>query len=240
MRFTIDSDKIKAMASVIGSVTNEAKVSMKPEELSILAVDPAHIAMVGITIPSKAMPGWNPDCDEIGLDMVKLAATAKLMGETAEVEIDNFDHISFRSGNLTRNMRLLDTSAMSTPKIPNINMGISVCSNAKDISNALKGMATIDSDAVTFHVKNDSFLIYTETDTDDIAFRDNGTVCKVVSKGEACSAYPKEYIMDAFKTIPATMDVMLSFDSDYPVEIRFTDGEMTGFYLVAPRVEASE
>ena len=239
MRFTIDSDKIKAMASVIGSVTNEAKVSMRPEELSILAVDPAHIAMVGMTIPSKAMPGWNPDCDEIGLDMVKLAATAKLMGETAEVEIDD-GQISFRSGNLTRRMSLLDTSAMSTPKIPNINMGVSVCAKAKDISNALKGMATIDSDAVTFYVKNDSFTIYTETDTDDIAFRDNGTVCKVVSPGEACSTFPKDYIMDAFKTIPATMDVMLSFDSDYPIEIRFTDGEMDGFFLIAPRVEAKE
>ena len=240
MKFTISTAHLKAVASVIGSVTDTAKVTMDAEGMSIIAVDAAHVSMVGLRIPATSLRGWEPDTDQIGMNIATLTSIVRLMdADTVDVTVEG-GFITFEFGHLTRRTAQLDPSVMATPKIPGLKMGTEIKGPAKNLADAIRSMGSVDSDAISIAVNGTGFGIGTYTLTDELKFEDaDGPVFKV-SGPPAVSLYPKEYIMDGFKAIPSSTTVTMSLDTDYPIRIDFTDGEMDGFFLIAPRVEAPE
>ena len=50
----VKSDVIKGIIDVTSPLVNEAKFNITPKGISLKAVDPAHVAMVELTIKSNA------------------------------------------------------------------------------------------------------------------------------------------------------------------------------------------
>ncbi len=239
----IKSETLKGIVYVISTLVDEVKFSIRPDSVTLKAIDPAHVAMSEITVSSRAFLSFSADESEIGLDLDKVKSVLKLAGPGDMVFLEHDPdqgRLIFRIGNITRRMSLVDTASMSNPKIPEINTSADVTLKVDRLKKGISASESI-SDHISLEASPDGFRLACEGDTDmaDLYIPKSdldGLKCesKVVSK------YPLDYFSNIVKVIPAGTIVTIKLDNDYPMELLFKLAEGTAdvLYLLAPRIES--
>lgn len=233
MKFTARASVLKGMVSVLSSITDNVKLHCEEEGMRIVAVDPAHIAMVVLNIAKADLEGYTGDDSEYGLDLSKLNSILKLAGDEDDCNMELSDRITVRVGNITRRMAALDTGSMTDPKVPDIQMDVSVPMKAADLQYIMRTVSDIG-DTVTLSVSDKVFKVVSEDDVQSSEFE---WTPDGISEGSAQSTFPKDYVLSAVKAIPGRWDVVIGLTSDYPCKIGF-GADTGGWFLIAPRVEA--
>src|SRR3989304_975365 len=109
----------------ISSLVYVSEYDAWKEALVVKAVDPAHVAMVDLTLDRSAFESYKADDAELGLDLDKMKEVLKLSraGDVLAVTQDEEkNRLVVHVGNITRRMSLVDTAGMSDPKVPNLNL----------------------------------------------------------------------------------------------------------------------
>ena len=113
------ADILKEVVNVVSTLVDEAKFSMNAEGLTIKAVDPAHIAMVDLTLGKDAFEEFKADEVEIGIDIDKLSQFLKLARSDDIIDLKHDEEkrrLNISVGDITRRMSLIDTTGMSDRK----------------------------------------------------------------------------------------------------------------------------
>lgn len=241
MRFTIPQPMLKGLVSVLSSVTSIAKMNCTEKGLETVCVDAAHVAMVGFTIPVDAFTGYE-DAVEFGIDLEKIQRFLKTSSPGDDIEVSIDDRLTMNSGNITRRMALIDISDIRTPKTPDITMPVTIKTDADRLLTAIRGIQDLG-DTITIKVKDGTFSMASEDELSsaeyDLTSKDVGVEIDGIGRGAvAMSVFPKEYVISAIKSIPVSYKVTINLDNDYPVRIDFTDGTVSGFYFIAPRIDS--
>lgn len=237
MKFTIAQPIFKGLVSVLSSVTTEARIQCTDEGLETTCVDAAHVAMVGFKIPKDALTIEEWGTEDIGLDLEKINAFFKTTTPDEDITVEIGDKFILSSGHITKKMSPIDTSSMTTPKVPNLDLPVSVSMSMNNLQSAIKGVAGLG-DAITMSVKDGSFKIVTEDDVSSAEYELRSTDEGVTINGDsAASTFPQDYVSIAVKAIPSSYNVSVGLGTDYPTKMDFTDGISTGWYLIAPRIE---
>lgn len=239
----IRSDALKGLVNIISTLIDEVMFTIDSEGMSLKAVDPAHVAMIELTVGAKAFESYSADSTEIGVDLDKVKDVLKLAssGDVISIEQDE-DHgrLIFKVGNITRRMNLVDTSSMSEPKVPQLELSANIQVSVAELQRGIKASESI-SDHIALIADSDSFELSCEGDTDSVNLKlEKSQLAGLQAPSRVCSLFPLDYFSNLIKAVPSDMVVRIELDNDYPVQLFFDlmDGNGTVKYLLAPRIES--
>ncbi|MDR1404849.1 MAG: DNA polymerase sliding clamp [Candidatus Methanoplasma sp.] len=239
----IKSETLKGLVNIISTLIDEVKFAIDPEGMTLKAVDPAHVAMIELKVGNKAFESYSANSAEIGLDLDKVKMVLKLAvpGDIISMEQDeNKGRFIFRIGNITRSMNLVDTSSMSDPKVPQLELSSNAVILVDQLQRGIRAAESI-SDHISLRADPEFFELSCEGDTDDARLRLESSELESLSvPSEVHSLFPLDYFSNLVKAIPAGTKVRIELDSDYPVKLVFglANGEANVVYFLAPRIES--
>lgn len=239
---TVKADTIKHIIDATSTLVDEAKVHITPEGLSLKAVDPAHVAMVDLSLGAKAFETYEADDLELGIDLDRFRDIMKLAGSSDIVKIEyNKDshRLVITIGNIVRRMGLVDTAGMPDPKVPNLNLPNKVTLHADDLAKAIKGSESL-TDHVAIQVDKDAFEVSATADIESLNLRIPKEDLVSLECGEKSrSMFSLDYLSNMIKAVRSGEPISMQLGTDYPVkmEFSFADGNGHCVYLLAPRIE---
>src|ERR1041385_3379151 len=239
----VKAEVLKTILDAVSTLVDEAKIQVTAEGISLKAVDPAHVAMVDLSIGKKAFVEFKASDMDMGVDLDKLKDILKLAGagDVLDLEYKEDQHrLVFKIGHVTRRMALVDTANMGDPKVPNLNPPNQVTVLAKELKNGIRASEAV-SDHIALVAHGKSFELIAEGDTDQVHLRlDGDEIIKIQAPDKSRSLFSLDYFSNMSKVVRPTDAVTLHLGSDYPVRIEFdiADGNGHIVYLLAPRIES--
>ncbi len=239
----LKAEVLKEVVDVISTLVDEAKFNVGKDSVTIKAVDPAHVAMVDLSLDRGAFENFKADETELGIDMDKMKEILRL-AKSGEVISINHDEEKNRLivsvGNTTRRMALVDTAGMSDPKVPSLNLPAKLIVRTDELRQAIRASESV-SDHIALKASPDGFEIVSEGDTDTVSHMVPKDMLEELQAKEAVrSLFPLDYFSNMVKAIGSAQTVALFLGTDYPVKMEFkiASGKGEVKYLLAPRIES--
>jgi proliferating cell nuclear antigen len=239
----VKSEVLKTMLDAVSTLVDEARIHLTPEGLSLKAVDPAHVAMVDLSLGKKAFSEFKATEMELGVDLDKLKDILKLAGpaDVLDIEYKEDSHrLVFKVGHITRRMALVDTANMGDPKVPNLNLPNQVTVRAQELQQGIKASEAV-SDHIALVAHGKVFELIADGDTDQVHLKLEGDeLVKIQAPDKSRSLFSLDYFSNMGKVVRPNDAITLHLGSDYPVKIEFdiADGAGHIIYLLAPRIES--
>ncbi len=239
----VKAEVLKTVLEAVQTLVDETKIHITPEGMSLKAVDPAHVAMVDLSLGKGAFTEYKADDLEMGLDLDKLKDILKLAGSGDEIGLEykeDTHRLIFRIGHITRRMALVDTTNMADPKVPNLSLPCQVVLLASELQQGIKASEAI-SDHIALIAEGDTFELVAEGDTDHVHLKLEGDeLVKITASEKAKSLFSLDYFSNMAKVVKSGDSITLKLGTDYPVMIEFDIADGAGHitYLLAPRIES--
>ena len=236
------SETFKNLIHIIATVVDEVKMSIHPDSLTMKAIDPSHVAMIDLVVDKGAFISYEADETEIGLDLDKIKTVLKLAGpnDTIRMEHDpDQGRLTITIGNIVRRMSVVDTSGMNDPKVPQMELPVSVKIPIDQLQKGIRAAESI-SDHIKLMADPNGFELSCEGDMDYASLRvPVSDLESIVADAPVTSLYPLDYFSNIVKVIPAGTVVDIQLDNDYPVKFLFNlaEGHARVVYFLAPRIE---
>jgi proliferating cell nuclear antigen len=238
----IKSEILKEVVEAASLLIDEGKFSIGQDEISLKAVDPAHIALIELGFSTTAFDVFNASPMELGVNLDKLKKVIRLASpqDIMTLKLDeeaNRLNISF--ANLSHRMALLDSSTMREPKTPNVALSTKTTLNGSDLAQGIRAASTI-SDYIILTATPEALELSCKGDTDAINVQlSKDSLVEHQCQEKVRSLFSLEYLSNLMKIIKPTDAVCLSLGNDLPVKIDFDIAEGKGkvSYLLAPRIE---
>lgn len=239
----LKADVLKEMVDVVSTLVDEAKLNVGKDSVTIKAVDPAHVAMVDLSLDRGAFESFKAEETELGLDMDKMKEILRLAkaGEVISIAHDeDKNRLVVTVGNTTRRMSLVDTAGMSDPKVPSLNLPAKVIVRTDELRQAIRASESV-SDHIALKASPEGFEVVSEGDTDTVSHMVPKDLLEELSAKDAVrSLFPLDYFSNMVKAISTAPTVALYLGTDYPVRMEFkiAGGKGDVRYLLAPRIES--
>ena len=239
----VRSEVLKELLAVVQTLVDEAKFNISKDGIQIKAVDPAHVAMVEMSLDAGAFEKFEADESELGIDIEKLGDVLKLAkaGDVVSMDLDEQkNRMVFRVDNITRRMSLVETAGMSEPKVPNLSLPSTIKLKARELSMGIKASESV-SDHISLTATPDGFELVSEGDTDSVNLHLSKEQLEELECSEQTrSLFSLDYFSNMVKSIDNEAVVTLNLGTDYPVKLEFdfADGNGKVRYLLAPRIES--
>jgi proliferating cell nuclear antigen len=247
MILKLDDPKLLSDAiDIISNVVVEVRIKLLEDGLSVVAVDPANVALVIFRLPKESFsqydPGnavWGVNLGDLKKIMKRASGAASVILEEIEgkLKISIFDKIK-RNFSLS----LIEVSA-DDKEIPELNFAARVEMDSKDFAQAVEDAAVVaDSCAFVLSSKNNSsesgdsvFVIEGKGTLNSARAEFSGGELELFGKGR--SKYSLEYLMKFIKGVKISGNVVINFSDDYPLRLDFPGERMGVGFVLAPRVE---
>jgi proliferating cell nuclear antigen len=239
----LKAEVLKEMVDVVSTLVDEAKLNVGKDSVTIKAVDPAHVAMVDLSLDRGAFESYKAEETELGLDMDKMKEILRLAksGEVISITHDeDKNRIVVTIGNTTRRMSLVDTAGMSDPKVPSLNLPAKLVVRTDELRQAIRASESV-SDHIALKASPEGFEVVSEGDTDTVSHMVPKDLLEELSAKDAVrSLFPLDYFSNMVKAISTAPTVALYLGTDYPVRMEFkiASGKGDVRYLLAPRIES--
>ncbi|HLE53710.1 MAG TPA: proliferating cell nuclear antigen (pcna) [Thermoplasmata archaeon] len=239
----LKAEVLKEVVDVVSTLVDEAKFNVGKDSVTIKAVDPAHVAMVDLSLDRGAFESFKADETELGIDMDKMKEILRLAksGEVISINHDeDKNRLIVAVGNTTRRMSLVDTAGMSDPKVPSLNLPAKLIVRTDELRQAIRASESV-SDHIALKASPEGFEIVSEGDTDTVSHMVPKDMLEELQAKEAVrSLFPLDYFSNMVKAISSAPTVALYLGTDYPVKMEFkiAAGKGEVKYLLAPRIES--
>ena len=231
----IKADSLKEFIGTVGSLVDEAKITVSEDGLQVKAVDPSHVAMIESNLMKSAFDSFEVKDIEMGLDIDKFKSVLTMARNDEMVILEKDDELNrliVNIGNLTRAMPSLDLPA-----------NVSVASG--EIAQGIKASKTV-SDHIALSTSKDSFRLVCEGDNQNRVDLSLGKdqLEKLSSSEDCTSLFSLEYFSLMVNSLPADRILHIMLGSDLPVKIDadLAVDDVTGAqgnvkFLLAPRID---
>jgi len=239
----IKADILKRFININITLVGDAKLKITPKEMSLKAVDPAHVAMVDINIEKAAFEEYKADEMDLGIDINKFNDVLKLAspGDFIALEYDEkSNRLIVKIGNLVRRMGLLDTKEMPDSKIPSLSLPAKIVMEAAELRKGICASEMI-SDYLALIINRDGFELYATGDSDTVSLKlTKDLLTELRSEGKFKSLYAIDYFSNIIKTAKDDELITILMGNDNPMQLDFDFANKNGHvtYLLAPRIEA--
>jgi proliferating cell nuclear antigen len=239
----INAELLKDAIASLAVIVDEVRFRIKPEGISVKAVDPANVAMVTFELGSTAFDEYSADECEIGIDLNKITDLMGITdkGDTVRMELEEENHkLLIDVGGLSYTLSLLDpTTIRAEPRVPQLELPVKVVMNGTGLRHAVKAAEKI-SNHILMGVSGDTFFMEAKGDTDQVRLEMGRDQLIDLKSGEASSLFSLNYLTDMAKLTNKVNEVSLSLGRDFPVIIDFEIANGAGriSYLLAPRIES--
>lgn len=239
------ADILKEVVNVVSTLVDEAKFFVNSDGLGLRAVDPAHIAMVDLSLGKEAFEEFKADEAEIGIDIDKLSQFLKLAKSDDIVDLKHDEEkrrLNIVVGDITRRMSLIDTTGMSDPKVPTLNLPAKLTVKVDALVQGIRASEAV-SDHIALIASPEGFEMTCEGDMDQVNWRKAKKDMEFLEAPSSVrSLFPLEYFSNMIKAVPSGSSVTMHLGNDYPVRVEFkiAGGKGDVRYLLAPRIESGD
>ena len=150
---------------IISELVNEVRIKVNEVGLSITAMDPANVSMVGFKLPKSSFTRFETGAETLGISLDNLKQVLKRCGSGSSLIIekkDNFLEMQIRD-RIKRNfmISLIDIEGDEIDfdsKTERMEFSSSVELNAIDLVDSIEDCAIV-SDSCSFIIDNDKFIL---------------------------------------------------------------------------------
>jgi len=238
MILKLDQPKLLADAiSIVSELVNEVRIKLLEDGMSIVAVDPANVALVIFKFPKESFSQYEIGNEVWGVNLEDLKKILKRASTSSSVVFEQEDNqlkISIFD-KVKRVFTLALINVESEDKdIPDLNFACKVKMDSFSFSQAIED-AKIVADSCALIAGEGFFMVEGSGNLNSARAEFSGD--EVVISGIAKSKYSLEYLMKFIKASKISNKVIVNFSDDYPLRLDFP-GEKIGIgFVLAPRVE---
>jgi proliferating cell nuclear antigen len=238
-------DHPKLFAEIIGIISEmvlEVRIKINSDGMSIIAVDPANVAMISFKLPATAFSQLEVDNEEVlgvSLDSLKAvlrrcSATSNLIitREESSLKLEIIDKIKREF-----NLALIEIEG-EEKQIPSLTFTSKVEMNSGDFVAAIEDCAVV-ADSCAFVTEPDKFLIQAKGSLNSFKSQFSSDDLNMQAQ-EATSKYSLEYLQKMMKATKLVDKVMINFSTDYPLKLEFNTPFVELGFVLAPRVETDD
>jgi proliferating cell nuclear antigen len=233
-------DKPKELSeaiSIVSEIVTEVRIKLLAEGMSIIAVDPANVAMVIFKIPKESFSQYEAGRDVWGVNLedlkriLKRASTSGsilLEQEENQLKISIFDKIK---RNFVLSLIEIDSEEKEEPSLT-FNSKIEIDSDS--FSQAIEDCAIV-ADSCTLS-SGEGFFIVEGSGSLNSAKAEFSSDESTIT-GSSRSKYSLDYITKFMKAKKISNKTIVNFSDDYPLRLEFPGEKMGMAFILAPRVE---
>lgn len=216
MLVKLDNPKIFSdVIGIISELVTEVKIKADKQGLSIVAIDPANVALVAFNIPSTAFSQFEANEEVLGvsLDNLKMILRRCSPGSNLIMQTeDNFLKIEIHD-KIKRSFSLALINIEAEEKaIPSLEFSSKVEMNSIDFSEAIEDCLIV-ADACSFLIKENKFII--ESKGLNSAKNEFSQDEVKIDGSESKAKYSLEYLQKFTKASKLSEKVRINFSDDY-------------------------
>lgn len=231
-----DPRLLSEIIGIISELVTEVRLKVDKQGMSMVAIDPANVALVSFSIPGKVFSQFEADQDTLGISLENLKAVLKRCTPTSSLVMkreDNLLHVDILD-KIRRSFTLALIDIESEEKtIPSLTFTSKVEINSYDFSDSIEDCAIV-ADSCGFAIEDGKFVIEakglnsarSEFSSDEAAIEGNGK-----------AKYSLEYLQKFNKAAKLSEKTIVSFGDDYPMRLEYKDEKRELIFILAPRVE---
>jgi proliferating cell nuclear antigen len=225
---------------LISDLVMEVRIKINEVGLSIVAVDPANVAMVGFVLPRNAFSQFEAGEEVLGINLDNLKRILKRCGAGSSLILekkDNLLEIQIQ-GKIKRifTLNLIDIES-SDKEMPQLEYTSRIEINSADFISSIEDCSIV-SDACSFVIDEGKFIIQSKGLNSAIS---EFTSDEVKIEAEDCkSKYSLEYLQKFIKGSKLAEKTILKFSEDHPLKIEIRSDGMELSFILAPRVEKDD
>lgn len=227
--------------SIMSELVTEVKAKVTKEGLSIIAVDPANIALIMLKIPASAFLKLEAEDETlcINLDDLKQVLRRISSGPLIIERDENMLKLSSEDGKRFFSLALISLE-QEEKKIPDLEFSDKIEMDSFSFSEAIND-ALIVSDACSFetNAKSNAFIIDAKGTINNARTEISGEEAKL-HIGEAKSKYSLQYLQKFIKASKFSDKTQIQFSKNYPLRLDFKSPDAEMLFILAPRVETEE
>ena len=241
MKATLSSpDEIKAVISMVSTVVEEAVFQCTSEGITFRGMDPSHVALIDISLPSGLFEDYEcPEDVQLGIridEFGKLIKRADKKDSVVIAIVDNQLKVTI-SGKKTKTytMKLLADLGLEQ-KVPNIPYSTSFDIAVGDLDQ-LTGDVEVIADYMFIETENGEIIFGGKGESGDV--RAEAEIENFNSEEDGRAEYSLEYMRPAIKALGTTVSLAnIFFSNNKPVKMIFKLGGVGSItYYLAPRIQ---
>jgi len=224
---------------IISELVTEVRIKVNEFGMSITAIDPANVCMVGFKLPKSVFSQFETDSEVLGINLESLKHVLKRCSFSSALIMEkrgNLLNLQIQD-RIKRNftLSLIDIDA-EDKEFPNLDFSSKVEMNSIDLIDSIEDCAVI-ADSCSFKIEDEKFIIESKG-LNSARSEFSGDEAKI--EAENCkSKYSLEYLQKFMKGAKLSDKVTLRFANDHPLRMDIKS-EMELSFLLAPRIETED
>lgn len=235
---------LSRVVEIISEIVTEVRIKISEEGLSISAIDPANVSMLGFKIPRTTFSQFETGDEVLGVNLDNLKQILKRCGAGSVLVLEkkeNFLAIQIQD-RIRRNftLNLIDIEGEEIDfdsKIEKMAFSSTVGIRSVDLIASIEDCAVV-SDACSFIVEENKFII--EAKSLNSAMSEFSADEAKISGESSRAKYSLEYLQKFMKGAKLCDETEIKFAEDHPLKILFTTPVMELGFVLAPRVETED
>jgi len=245
MLIKLDNPAVLARAiEIISELVTEVRMKVNEFGLSISAIDPANVAMVGFKIPKSAFSQFEVDKEVLGINLDSLKRILKRAGAGSSIILESKDNqLNIKIQDRIQrkfSLSLIDVESEDVDfetKTGRMEFSTKIDLPSVDLVDSIEDAGVV-ADACTFMIEEGKFIIEAKG-LNSAKSEFSGDEAKIA--GETCkSRYSLEYLQKFMKGAKLCERTILNFAQDHPLKIDFAPAGMQLSFVLAPRVETED
>ena len=238
MRAKLDNPKVLSdVISIISELVTDVKLKFNEEGMSIVAIDPANVALVNFKIPKNSFSEYESGSETLGVNLDNFKAVLRRTKNSSTLIMENTENMI--------NLEIIDKVKRSfslalieidveDKEPPQLEFSSQIQMAPSDLVDAIEDCLIV-ADSCTFIASPDKFVIEASGLNSAKAEFSSDEV-KIIS-GESKSRYSLEYLRKFIKANKISDRVFINFSSDHPCKLEFKQDDIELSFVLAPRVD---
>lgn len=238
MILKLDHPKLLADAiSIVSELVKEVRIKLLEDGLSIVAVDPANVALVIFKFPKESFSQYETGNEVWGVNLEDLKRILKRASTSSSVVFEQEDN-QLKISIFDKVKRIFTLALINVESedkdIPELNFACKVEMDSSNFSQAVED-AKIVADSCALIAGEGFFMIEGSGSLNSARAEFSGD--EAVISGIGKSRYSLEYLMKFIKAGKISDKVVVNYSDDYPLRLDFPGEKMGIGFVLAPRVE---
>ena len=238
MILKIDKPKLLSDAiGIISEIVSEVRIKLLEDGMSIIAVDPANVALVIFKLPKETFSQYEIGNEVWGINLDDLKRILKRASTSSSVVFEQEDN-QLKISIFDKVKRIFTLSLIEIEgedkEIPELQFGVKVGMSSDNFTQAIED-CNIVADSCGFIAGEGFFMLEGAGNLNSARAEFSGDEAQISGIGK--SKYSLEYLMKFVKAARISEKVVINFSDDYPLRLDFPGEKMGIGFVLAPRVE---
>lgn len=248
MLLKLDAPKLLSdVVAIISELVLEVRIRVNKQGMSIVAIDPANVALVSFKLPAQAFSQLEADEEVMGVSLDSLKSILRRCSSNSSLFFqteDNLLRIEIQD-KIKREFKLSLIEIDSEEKtMPNLDFSSKIEIHSTDLAESIEDCSIV-ADACTLISQPNKFTIEAKGSLNSAKSSFSSDEVKIQTKPgdeskEIRGRYSLEYLQKFIKATKLTEKATINFSIDYPLKLEFKTPRMELAFVLAPRVETED